>query len=180
MKIIYDERKTLQDKEKEDERVKEEKRKYTKFEIIAYIVVFVLFTGAGFVFNYLELWEFEDAYSYVLFGFIDVMVALVLLVATYMKLDSTFSIIPWYNASYYYYLKLKKFSNGTLLNKDYEKDSLSLCFKDADGFIYREKVYLSEMIKKEKAEIDDVVINFDADEIWIPYKEKEIIKNEDN
>ena len=140
MQIIYDERKALQDKEKEDERAKEENRKYTTFEIIAYILVFILFVGAGFAFNYLELWEFEDIYSYVLFGFIDVMIAVVLLVAAYAKLESTYSIIPWYNASYHYYLKLKKYSNGTLLNKDYERDSLALCFKDADGFIHREKV----------------------------------------
>lgn len=180
MQVIYDERKALQDKEKEDERAKEEKKKYTTFEIIAYILVFGLFAGAGFALNYLGLWEFEDAFSYVLFGFIDVMIAMLLLVAAYAKLESTYNIRPYYNASYHYYLKLKKFSNGTLLNKDYEKDSLSLCFKDADGFIYREKVYLSEMIKKEKAGIDDVVINFDTDEIWIPYKEKEVIKNEDN
>lgn len=175
MKIIYDEKIVLKDKQTEVERAERARSKYIFSMLISFIVMGGLMVLAT-VILYLNDY-FKNAEDTLSFGVIAVLGICIATLFVMSLLSEAYDTETHFKASYRYYLILKICKNCTLLSQDVYDDVLELRYKDSNSFITRQKVYLNDMPKREKDNINEIIVNFNTNEIWIPYKaRKEEIK----
>lgn len=179
MKIIYDEEIVLKDKQAEVERAERARSKYILSMLTSFIVMgglMVLVAVILYLKDYLK--NAEDA---LMFGVLAVLGICIVTLFVMSLLSEAYDTEIHFKASYRYYLILEVCKNCTLLSQDVYDDVLEMRYKDSNSFITRQKVYLNDMPKKEKDNINEIIINFNTNEIWMPYKaRKEETKYEDN
>ena len=168
MKIIYD-RKTVEDNRKKEEAELHECERRFNLKLAPIIILTAIIYGVAMYFFSLHCGD--DKYAFVILA-AGILLGIVLLEWFFMYVfvyDGPYCYLEKASDDYCYIKTI--YADYELISEKIEDGKLIMRFKDKNKFVHKHEIRLKTMERKEKADIEEIIVNFNTNEIWIPYQE---------
>lgn len=178
MKIIYDEAKAIQEKEKNDISIPKKDRRRTInntiFVIVVLAVLVGVFFGARFLIeNAYETFPSEMSFWIAIFAALGVCFFFVVFLSEVCLFGWEPPLDPceWYSANVRYYLAAKdKTVLGHKLHLQGEKYILELTLEDKNHIVSKTRIWQRPLKVKIRTDVSETIVDLEKDVVYMPYQ----------